>query len=102
MNALQTSPLSIAIQADQLSFQSYSSGVLTTGCGPVVDHAVALVGYNTSASTPYWIVRNSWGSSWGQNGFILLGHNEGSLIKKAGVCGINTKTYSVTTKNWTQ
>lgn len=93
--------MSIAIQANQLSFQSYSSGVLTSGCGPLLDHAVALEGYNNTASTPYWIVRNSWGSSWGQSGYILLGQGDGaSRVPKAGVCGIRQKVYSVQTKNW--
>jgi C1A family cysteine protease len=93
--------MSIAIQANQMSFQSYSSGVLTTGCGPLLDHAVALEGYNSSASTPYWIVRNSWGSGWGQGGYILIGQGDGnSHVPKAGVCGIRQKAYSVTTKNW--
>jgi len=101
-NALQTAPMSIAIQADQMSFQSYSSGVLTAGCGAQLDHAVALEGYNDSASTPYWIVRNSWGAGWGQSGYILLGQGDGTGIigKKAGICGIRKMAYSVSTTNW--
>merc|ERR1711990_91457 len=99
--ALNTSSASIAIQANQMSFQSYSSGVLTADCGPLLDHAVALEGYNDSASTPYWIVRNSWGSGWGQGGYILIGQGDATnIVPKAGVCGIRQKVYNVVTQNW--
>lgn len=87
--ALNTSSASIAIQADQMSFQSYASGVLTQDCGFKLDHAVALEGYNDTASTPYWIVRNSWGPTWGQGGYILIGQGDSTnIFPKTGVCGI--------------
>jgi C1A family cysteine protease len=102
MTSVTTAPMSIAIQANQIAFQSYSSGVLTSGCGPLLDHAVQLVGYNSDTSTPYWIVRNSWGASWGKSGFIYIGQGQGSgIAPNAGVCGINEKPYSVTATNWT-
>ena len=94
--------MSIAIQANQLSFQSYSSGVLTSGCGPLLDHAVALEGYNNTASTPYWIVRNSWGSGWGEGGYIRIGMGtEGSIANNGkGLCGINQDVGYPNTKPW--
>jgi C1A family cysteine protease len=82
-NAVATQPVSVAIEADTTLFQSYTSGVITSaGCGTNIDHAVAAVGYNMSGN--YWIVRNSWGTSWGQAGYVWIGMASG-----AGICGIN-------------
>jgi C1A family cysteine protease len=70
------SPLSICVDAAQWQF--YKSGVMTPSqCGTSLDHCVQIVGYDTSAATPFWNVRNSWGASWGEKGFIRLeyGHN---------------------------
>jgi len=68
------SPVSIILDANAWSF--YRGGVMTAAqCGSSIDHAVQAVGYDTTAG--YWIVRNSWGPKWGENGFIRLqfGHN---------------------------
>merc|ERR1712048_1243535 len=67
-----TGPVSVAIEADQMSFQMYSSGVLTGSCGTNLDHGVLAVGFGTSSGTDYWKVKNSWGSSWGDNGYVLI------------------------------
>ena len=55
-------------------WQHYSGGVYAGGaCGARYNHAVLLVGYNATASPPYWIAKNSWGEDWGtQGGYILL------------------------------
>jgi len=68
----QNGPISICVDASQWS--DYSGGVMTASqCGSSIDHCVLAVGYNTQANPPYWIVRNSWGTSWGvENGFIYL------------------------------
>jgi len=72
-SAVAKQPVSIAIEADQSVFQSYKSGVLTGSCGQNLDHGVLLVGYGTyTDGTPYWKVKNSWGTSWGMNGYILI------------------------------
>merc|ERR1711865_355003 len=71
--ALQQQPVTIAIQADQASFQHYESGVLTADCGTQLDHAVLAVGYGTDSGNDYWLVKNSWGSSWGDAGYIKIG-----------------------------
>lgn len=75
-------PLSVCINAGSWDF--YSGGVLKGRCSGAwksLDHCVQLVGYDTTASTPYWKVRNSWGESWGEKGFIRLPMGENA-------CGI--------------
>jgi len=77
-------PLSICVDAAQWQF--YTSGVMTSSqCGTDLDHCVQIVGYDTSAAAPYWNVRNSWGSNWGEKGFIRLeyGHNTCGLAIEA-------------------
>jgi len=71
-NALvSVAPLSICVDAS--SWSSYQGGVMTAdNCGDGIDHCVQLVGYDSTASTPYWIVRNSWGTDWGISGYIYL------------------------------
>jgi len=71
-NLASISPISIAVDAS--SWQDYSKGVMTAAeCNPSqIDHAVQLVGYDSTASTPYWIVRNSWAATWGVDGYIWL------------------------------
>jgi len=65
--------VTIAIEADQQSFQFYSGGVFDdASCGTNTDHGVAIVGYGVDNGTPYFTVRNSWGSSWGENGYIRM------------------------------
>jgi len=67
---LGQSPLSICCDAEP--WQNYNGGVLTADqCGSSVDHAIQLTGYSPDQGG-YWIVRNSWGASWGESGFIYL------------------------------
>merc|ERR1712025_148956 len=82
--AVSQQPVSIAIEADQRAFQLYKSGVLTGTCGTKLDHGVLAVGYGTMDGTDYRKVKNSWGASWGSNGYILLEKGKNS----AGECGI--------------
>jgi len=64
-------PFSICVDASQWS--SYRSGVMkSTQCGHGIDHCVQLVGYDTTSQPNYWIVRNSWGTGWGVQGYIYL------------------------------
>jgi C1A family cysteine protease len=62
-------PVSVCVAAE--SWQTYTGGVMMT-CAGSVDHCVQAVGYNSDASTPYWLVRNSWGTGWGYAGYIYL------------------------------
>jgi len=76
-SALMQQPVSIAIQADQSSFQSYKSGILSSGCGTQLDHGVLAVGYGKDLAREeffqsYWLVKNSWGTSWGDAGYIKI------------------------------
>lgn len=88
--ALEQGPVSVAIQAASSCFQQYRSGVLTPqscACGNRLDHAVILVGAGTDAATglKYWKIRNSWGTWWGDKGYIKL---QRALTTTGGMCGL--------------
>lgn len=84
-NAVAQNPVSVAIEADQSVFQLYESGVLTdSSCGTSLDHGVLVVGYGTDSGKQYWKVKNSWGSSWGEEGYIRMERGTGG----AGMCGV--------------
>lgn len=81
--AVDKGPVSVSVEADKAPFQHYKSGILNSPlCGTNLDHAVVAVGYGDD----YYIVRNSWGPSWGEEGYVRIGTKEGLL--GAGVCGI--------------
>lgn len=73
MKALSLQPVSIAIEADQKDFQLYKSGVFTGKCGSNLDHGVLAVGYGKLDGEDYYLVKNSWSTSWGYGGYIMLG-----------------------------
>jgi len=85
--ALVNSPVSVLIEADQDSFQFYSSGVLKAGCGANLDHAVLAVGYQKVGLLEAFIVKNSWGTTWGDDGYIYI-WTDGKENQGQGVCGI--------------
>lgn len=87
MAALSKQPVSIAIEADQKDFQLYSSGVFTGQCGTGLDHGVLAVGYGTLSGQDYYLVKNSWSSSWGDNGYIRLGRGP-QFNNGDGQCGM--------------
>lgn len=86
MAAIAEQPVSVAVEADQSVFQFYSGGVLTASCGSQLDHGVLAVGYGTQGGQDYYKVKNSWGSSWGEKGYILLGR--GTQYGMNGQCGV--------------
>lgn len=86
--AVSKAPLTVVIEADQRVFQFYKSGVITAdSCGQNLDHAVQLVGYGTENNVDYWLVRNSWGESWGEGGYVKLERNSDV---QGGTCGITS------------
>ncbi|KAL3571189.1 hypothetical protein D5086_028438 [Populus alba] len=86
LKAVANQPVSVAIDAGGSDFQFYSEGVFTGECGKELDHGVAIVGYGTTVDvTKYWIVRNSWGSEWGEKGYIRM---QRSISDRRGLCGI--------------
>ena len=85
--AVAKQPVAVAIEADTKYFQSYSSGVLTSSsCGTSLDHGVLTVGYGEENGQKYWLVKNSWGTSWGDKGYVKIGRSEST--NDAGICGI--------------
>ena len=85
--ALAGRPLAVSIEADKAVFQNYSSGIFNAStCGTNLDHAVIVVGWGTASGTDYWTVRNSWGTSWGEKGYIRLAITGND----AGICGVQT------------
>ena len=79
--ALLKGPVSVAIEADDYVFQGYTSGVITSGCGDQLDHGVLAVGYGTEAGQDYFIVKNSWGSSWGDSGYVKIAPDQCGITK---------------------
>lgn len=85
--AVAQQPVSVAIEADTRYFQYYAGGILTsTSCGTNLDHGVLIVGYGTENGQKYWTVKNSWGTTWGENGYIRIARSENS--NDVGICGI--------------
>jgi cathepsin L len=85
--AIVLNPVSVAIEADQQGFQFYSGGVFAGACGTALDHGVLAVGYGTDSTQPagsqdYYIVKNSWGNTWGEAGYIRL-------VRGINQCGIS-------------
>ncbi|KAL9268138.1 Vignain-like protein [Drosera capensis] len=86
MKAVANQPVSVSIDAGSSSMQFYSEGVFTGDCGTQLNHGVVSVGYGaTQDGTKYWIVRNSWGTSWGEQGYIRM---QRGTDAKEGLCGI--------------
>ena len=83
----------VSIGVDAASFQTYSGGVLSNCIDGQLDHAVLIVGFSDTSSPPYWIIKNSWGPSWGEQGYIRV-------EKGTGQCGLQkAASSSLVTKN---
>jgi C1A family cysteine protease len=80
-------PISVTVDASSIQFQYYTSGIYCdTSCSQSnLNHAMLVVGYGTDESTgvDYWIIKNSWGRSWGSNGYM-------KMIRNKNMCGVAT------------
>ncbi|WOL01410.1 hypothetical protein Cni_G10126 [Canna indica] len=86
LKAVANQPISVSIEAAGQDFQFYSEGVFTGTCGIELDHGVGIVGYGTADDgTKYWIVKNSWGADWGEQGYIRM---QRDVSASEGLCGI--------------
>jgi len=82
--ALAMGPVSVGISAGNRAFQSYKGGIFNgAGCGTQTDHAVVAVGWGSQGGQEFFLIRNSWGASWGEQGYIRMAVTGG-----AGVCGL--------------
>lgn len=82
--AVAQQPTSVLIEADQMVFQQYHSGIFdSAACGTSLDHATLVVGYGSDAGQEYWIMKNSWNTYWGESGYMQL-----AIVEGNGICGI--------------
>ncbi|KAL2454685.1 KDEL-tailed cysteine endopeptidase CEP2 [Abeliophyllum distichum] len=83
--AVAKQPVSVAIDAGGYDFQLYSSGIFSGYCGKDLNHGVAAVGYGEANGEKYWLVKNSWGTNWGEAGYIKMKRDS---TDNNGICGI--------------
>lgn len=86
LKAVAHQPVSVAIDAQSRDFIQYRSGVFNGECGKRLTHAVTLIGYGTSDDgINYWLIKNSWGTTWGEQGYMKLARG---VDTEGGLCGI--------------
>nr|POE71013.1 senescence-specific cysteine protease sag39 [Quercus suber] len=89
LQAVANQPISIAIDGSGRNFHFYKSGVFMEECGTRLTHAVTAIGYGTSADgTKYWLMKNSWGTRWGENGYMRIQRDTSA---PEGLCGLAKK-----------
>ncbi|XP_047309146.1 low-temperature-induced cysteine proteinase-like [Impatiens glandulifera] len=90
LSAVAGQPVSVAIDGSAIDFQLYTDGIYDGFCSSdpnAINHAVLIVGYGSEGDEEYWIVKNSWGTGWGKDGYIYIKKNTTNIY---GVCGINS------------
>ncbi|KAK3425257.1 hypothetical protein EUGRSUZ_F02043 [Eucalyptus grandis] len=85
LKAVAQQPVSVGIAGNGLEFRSYGGGVFDGDCGETLDHAVVVVGYGTSEEGKFWKIRNSWGETWGEEGYMRIQRGGES---SNGLCGL--------------
>jgi len=94
--AVSKQPVSVAIEADARYFQSYSGGIITSNdCGTNLDHGALIIGYGEDKGQKYWLVKNSWSTTWGDNGYVKIARSDNR--NDNGVCGIAIQPSFITT-----
>jgi C1A family cysteine protease len=93
-DAIANGPVSVTVEADRRAFQGYTGGVMNSdACGTQLDHAITAIGYGNENGQDYYLVRNSWGGSWGDHGCIKIA----MMTSGKGYCGIQqTSVYPIT------
>jgi KDEL-tailed cysteine endopeptidase len=85
--AVSQQPVAVAIEADTRYFQSYSGGIMDSpSCGTSLDHGVLIVGYGEENGAKYWILKNSWSTSWGEQGYFRILRTDST--NDPGICGV--------------
>ncbi|KAL5989529.1 hypothetical protein ACLOJK_010421 [Asimina triloba] len=95
--AAANQPISVAIDAAGMEFQFYASGIFDGPCGMQSNHAVTVVGYGREKESEFWIVKNSWGTTWGEHGYIRMKRN---VAEKEGLCGIAMNAFYPTKEKY--
>merc|ERR1719277_707630 len=88
MEAVAQKPVSIGIEGGNPALQHYSNGIYNGKCGEKPNHGVLLVGYGSEAGIDYWIMKNSWGPSWGEDGYFRMLREKRASNQHGGLCGI--------------
>ncbi|XP_038680852.1 ervatamin-B [Tripterygium wilfordii] len=83
--AVAQQPVSVAIDAASPEFMLYAGGVFNGHCGNQLNHGVAAVGYGEDNGEKYWLVKNSWGTAWGESGYVRMLRD---FNDTRGICGI--------------
>mmetsp|Transcript_14008 Transcript_14008/g.13615 ORF Transcript_14008/g.13615 Transcript_14008/m.13615 type:complete len:101 (+) Transcript_14008:735-1037(+) len=90
MDAIQLQPLSVGVEADKVPFQGYTGGIINSDrCGHSnLDHAILLIGYghDSDLNEDYWLLKNQWGTDWGENGFVRTLRTD--VEGEPAICGI--------------
>lgn len=83
--AVATQPVSVSVESSGNDFQLYKSGIFNGKCGTQLDHDLIIVGYGEASGQKYWIIRNSWGTAWGEAGYMRILRGG---AQKMGTCGL--------------
>ncbi|PKU74158.1 KDEL-tailed cysteine endopeptidase CEP1 [Dendrobium catenatum] len=89
LKAVSIQPVSVAIDGGDPNFKNYAGGIFTGPCNTELNHAVTAIGYGIDTDgTKYWLLKNSWGTSWGDDGYIKI---QRDIDAVEGLCGLATQ-----------